>query len=407
MLFFNAPLAYAQTVDDATQNQIDETTAKINQLQQEIYKLQTELNATSKQKQTLQSAVDALNLNIQKLQKSISLTQTQISQKDAQIRKLSTGIASTSSEIGQTREGVAVSLRELAQHDDEPLGVMLLGGGTLSSFFDEAATLEAMRSSLQNKVQDLNSLKSTLQTTKSSTEQKRTELAALKQNLSDQQKGLTVAKAEQTKLLEDTKNKESNYQTLIAQKKEEQKHFEAELFELSSKLGSANASDIPSARSGILHWPLDQVFITQQFGKTSSSGRLYASGTHDGMDFRAAIGTPVRAALGGTVEEVNQGAVKNCQYGKWVLVRHSNGLSTLYAHLSSISVAKGQSVSTGQVVGFAGDTGYATGPHLHFTVYLAEAVTFKQYTCKSGKAVMIPIAPTNAYLNPLAYLPAL
>jgi len=89
-----------------------------------------------------------------------------------------------------------------------------------------------------------------------------------------------------------------------------------------------------------------------------------------------------------------------------VLVKHQNGLSTLYAHLSRISVAKGDSVSTGDAVGLAGSTGYATGPHLHFTLYLSESVTFKQYSCKNGRAVTIPIAAPNAYLNPLSYLPS-
>jgi murein DD-endopeptidase MepM/ murein hydrolase activator NlpD len=282
---------------------------------------------------------------------------------------------------------------------------MLLGGGTLSSFFDAAVALEALRSTLQNKVSDLTTLKSTLQTNKSDAEQKRAELAALKQKLSNDQKGLTAARAAQTQLLQETKNKESNYQALIKEKEEEGKRFEAALYELSAGLGSSDLSGVPAARSGVLRWPLDNVFITQQFGKTSASGRLYASGTHNGVDFRAAIGTPTKASMGGVVAEINQGAVPNCQYGKWVLIKHGNNLATLYAHLSSISVTKGQTVSTGEVLGFSGNTGYATGPHLHFGVYLADAVTLKQYTCKSGKTVTIPIAPINAYLNPQAYLP--
>lgn len=102
--------------------------------------------------------------------------------------------------------------------------------------------------------------------------------------------------------------------------------------------------------------------------------------------------------------EVNYGAVPNCQYGKWVLIRHANGLATLYAHLSDVSVQKGGAVATGQMIGFSGNTGYATGPHLHMGVYLAEAISFKQYTCKSGYTVTIPIAPISAYLDPLSYL---
>ena len=104
---------------------------------------------------------------------------------------------------------------------------------------------------------------------------------------------------------------------------------------------------------------MNDVFVTQQFGKTVDSVRLYASGSHDGVDFRAQTGTAIKSALDGTVIEVNHGAVQYCQYGKWVLVRHGNGLTTLYAHLSRIDVSKGDSVATGQVLGYSGNTGYS------------------------------------------------
>ncbi len=88
-------------------------------------------------------------------------------------------------------------------------------------------------------------------------------------------------------------------------------------------------------------------------------------------------------------------------------MRHSNGLSILHAHRSYLAVNQGQQVATGDLLGYSGDTGYATGPHLHLTVYVASAVTFKQYTCNSGQSAFSPIVPLNAYLNPLSYLPSL
>jgi murein DD-endopeptidase MepM/ murein hydrolase activator NlpD len=112
----------------------------------------------------------------------------------------------------------------------------------------------------------------------------------------------------------------------------------------------------------------------------------------------------VVSALGGEVVATNEEVADACQYGKWVLVRHGNGLTTLYAHLSSISVAKGAVVKTGQLLGYSGATGYATGPHLHFTVYASDAVQFKAYTCRSGKTLNVPVAAFSAYLDPMKYL---
>lgn len=388
------------------QDQIDSNTAQVNQLRAEIAKLQSQLDATTKQKNTLQNAVATLDLNIKKATTQITLTNTQITQKDREIARLSGGIATTSATIGTTREEIANSLRGLYQLDRESVAVQLLGGNSLSEIFNESVALGTLRDNLQLRIEDLSDLKETLTTSKNTAQNARAQLASLQAQLAQQKQSLAIARQSQSDLLAQTKNQESSYQALIAQKKAEQSAFEAELVRLAKGLGTADTSSAATAARGVLRWPVDTPTITQHFGNTSfAQSGAYSGNGHNGIDFRASIGTPIKAALAGTVQEINQGAVKNCQYGKWVLVKHDNGITSLYAHLSSIAVSKGDRVSTGQVVGYSGDTGYATGPHLHFTVYVSSAVTFKTYTCNSGKTAFIPIAPLNAYLNPLSYLP--
>ncbi len=402
LIMLVAPLAHADTIQD----QIDANTAQIAQLKDEITKLQSQLDATSKQKQTLQTAVSALDLNIKKLSTQISLTNTQITQKDREISKLSGGIATTTTTIGTTQGEIADALRNVNQLDNESVAAQVLAGQSLSDVFDEFLALGALRDNLQNRVDSLSHLKNVLTTNKNTAENARAQLAALKSQLGQQQQSLAIARQSQNDLLTQTKNQESSYQALIAQKKAEESSFENELIKLAKGLGTADVSSAAAARHGIFAWPLDSVSITQYFGNTSfAQAGAYNGQGHNGVDFRASIGTPVKATLDGTVQEINQGAVKNCQYGKWVLVKHNNGLTSLYAHLSSIAVSPGQHVSTGSILGYSGDTGYATGPHLHLTVYVSSAVTFKTYTCNSGKTAYIPIAPLNAYLNPLSYLP--
>jgi len=85
---------------------------------------------------------------------------------------------------------------------------------------------------------------------------------------------------------------------------------------------------------------------------------------HQGLDIRSAMGTPVHVTAAGRV--VSTGF--NSGYGKNVLVAHASGLTTLYAHLSSITVKEGQPLRAGQTIGRVGNTGFTTGPHLHFEV---------------------------------------
>jgi murein DD-endopeptidase MepM/ murein hydrolase activator NlpD len=115
--------------------------------------------------------------------------------------------------------------------------------------------------------------------------------------------------------------------------------------------------------SGILQPPLGGP-VTSPFGArnhpVTGEDKL-----HDGTDFGAACGTPVRAAAQGVVGEV--GRAKG--YGNRVTIRHANGLETLYGHLARIDVRTGEEVSTSTTIGRVGSTGLSTGCHLHFGVY--------------------------------------
>jgi murein DD-endopeptidase MepM/ murein hydrolase activator NlpD len=110
----------------------------------------------------------------------------------------------------------------------------------------------------------------------------------------------------------------------------------------------------PSAAG--LVWPCDGVVVS---GFGMRWGRM-----HEGIDIGCAYGTPNRAAAAGTV--IYSGWLGG--YGNLVVIDHGNGLSTAYAHASSLLVAVGQSVSQGETVSLVGSTGNSSGPHLHFEV---------------------------------------
>ena len=116
----------------------------------------------------------------------------------------------------------------------------------------------------------------------------------------------------------------------------------------------------------------------------------------------------MKAALSGTVTEIESTNIRSgCQYGKFVLVKHANGLSTIYAHLSSVNVSKGSTVTTGEVIGYSGNTGYSTGPHLHFGVYASEGikvVTADQLGSTYCAGIKTVAANPEAYLDPMLYL---
>ena len=133
----------------------------------------------------------------------------------------------------------------------------------------------------------------------------------------------------------------------------------------------------------------------------------YAGKGHNGIDIRASNGTEILSAESGTVRGVGDTdeVCRRASYGKWILIDHGNNLTTLYAHLSLVKVLPGQAVSRGELIGYSGNSGYATGPHLHFSVFAHEAVEIGNLKSKvCGRIMTLPLSPFNGYLDPLNYL---
>ena len=120
--------------------------------------------------------------------------------------------------------------------------------------------------------------------------------------------------------------------------------------------------------TGTLQWPLPVAgTITSQFGHRVDPITGEVS-SHTGTDIACAEGTPILAAADGTVTVANGLDSWGGSYGYYVQIDHGGGLETLYAHCSSICVTTGQQVQAGQVIGYVGHTGRATGSHLHLEV---------------------------------------
>ena len=125
----------------------------------------------------------------------------------------------------------------------------------------------------------------------------------------------------------------------------------------------------------------------------------YVHHWHNGLDFAASIGTPILAAEAGVVAATANEDLycPHGAYGKFIVINHNDGLTTLYGHLSRPLVTVGQVVKRGQLIGYSGATGDVTGPHLHFTV-------FAQSTYYLSNSKYCGPLPQGGDLNPSGYL---
>lgn len=110
-------------------------------------------------------------------------------------------------------------------------------------------------------------------------------------------------------------------------------------------------------------WPTTSRVISSSFGYRSDPFKGL-SAFHSGVDIAGNLGDPIYAALGGEVMAAEQMGAR----GKYIVIKHSNGLETWYMHLKEMNVSAGDTVTKGQIIGLLGNTGRSTGPHLHFQV---------------------------------------
>ncbi|HEY4528492.1 MAG TPA: peptidoglycan DD-metalloendopeptidase family protein [Candidatus Paceibacterota bacterium] len=400
---------------ESINRQIDTIRRERESLVAEQQRLQAELDKTTREGQSLGTVLKSLDATRNKLLTDIKITQSKIAQADLNIQELESNMTTAERQIEAHRTAIGSALQTLSNYDKRPLALDFLASQNFSDIWRDRTELQGLSTSLEGEVASLRVAKTNLMIEKEKNEKKKAEILFLKKELDGQKVVVEESKKAKEKLLAETKNKEALYAQMLTENLRRQKEFEEDLYKLESELRiTLDPTLVPAKRPGLLSWPLDNVYITQRFGKTAGAERLYASGSHNGVDFRASQSTPVKAMLSGRVlGSDNTDDERGCgSYGRWVLVEHGNGLTSVYAHLSGSLVKNGETIATGQVIGYSGGTpgysgsGYSTGPHLHVGLFASQGVEVRLFTQSRGcKNSYVPIADVRAYLDPLAYLP--
>ncbi len=407
-LTFGMGLVYGQTTNELI-NKIEEKNNEIKKLEEEIKQYNIEVDNASKQAVTLKNTLKTLDLTKKKITTDISLTENKINKTTLTIEQLDSEIDKTENNISTNKIAIINAMKEVQSLEDTNIMQILLSNKNISEIWTEIDHIQEAQKVIRNKSKELVQLKSEMETKQKNLKGQKNSLVNLKEDLNGKKLAVVYTAKEKENLLTQTKNKEDTFKQLVKTTEEKKAQFEKEVYEYESQLNLLVDKDkYPAPKNGILSWPLDNVYITQKFGKTVDSQKLYVSGSHNGVDFRASVGTKVKNVLDGTVVGTgNTDLYPGCySFGKWVMVKHDNGLSTIYGHLSVISSNVGQRIETGGLIGYSGNTGYSTGPHLHISLYATQGVRIEKYVNSRGcKQVTMPLADIKAYLDPLAYLP--
>ena len=400
-----ASFSFAATQQEL-QDAINKKNAELQQVNNQILETQKQLEATQQTGSTLKKTITNIDKQVNQLNLNIHSSEITIEKLNLEISSLQYDITDTEVKVYSKKEAIDEILRQLQQtSEDTPLTVFLKGDQLTDGFF-ELQSLKDLNKNLTDNVAQLNvledQLNGALQEATNKNQQKKSENQTLKNK-----KSITEdLKQEKQTLLQQTKNQEKTYQQQLSNLEKQQIAIADEITKFEADLRSSfNTSLLPTKRPGVFSWPIKMTNdggtgrITQEYGVFSY---LYKGKSHNGIDIGGTpIGTPVYAAADGQVQTIgdnDKSSYQKYQYGKYILLKHNNNLSTLYAHLSRIVVGAGTSVSRGDLIGYSGNTGYSTGPHLHFGVYWAPSIIMKSIPPAHG---LVPIGVT---VNPGDYL---
>lgn len=343
--------------------------------QKDIDALKDKLESTAAERKKLERELDSLDGQKTDIVKEISVLDRQISAKEEEINLHTDIIADMGAMIEQKQGEIEVAqVKEDEQYarlkarvrvmyesgDTSYLGVLLES----DDFFDFLSRFEIVSqiSTYEKKVvEELKATKEQIITQKQEIETAKAEEIVLKDSLAAKKSDLD---AQMTKRNSDMKNIEDikegeleKYEQITA----EEERMNAEIKKKIAELAAQNKGDYVG---GTFTWPAPgYTRITSQFGMRLHPV-LHVYKLHTGVDVGAPAGASIVAANGGTVIT----ATYNSALGNYTVIDHGGGVATLYAHQSKQLVSKGDKVSKGQQIGKVGNTGYSTGPHLHFEI---------------------------------------
>ena len=362
LLPISGPVSAVPSVYAVTQSEIDDLKEQADdldnqreQLQQQLKEIQSDKSKALEQKELLEQQINAAQAEINNIQSQIDKYSELISLKEEEL-------AQAEAEEAELYDQFCKRVRYMEEEGEVSYWSILFGSDDFSDLLDNFIMVEefiqydndlmngilALQDQIAADKADLETSKADQETAKARQVEVRSEL----QSQQDQVDALIDEISGQEDLLE---QQEAKLRSAANAMDEEIKRLEKEMADQISNVVSESG----------FQWPLPSSWntLSSLFGSRTHpiTGR---PNNHTGIDIPASRNTEIYAAKSGVVVT----STYNSSYGNYVVVSHSDGTSTLYAHMNRRNATVGQTVSQGQVIGYVGTTGSSTGNHLHFEI---------------------------------------
>lgn len=364
----------AQQKIDSLKGDINEVQAYIEELDKQVAMYQEQIDACNEQIDEYQNQIDEYEAQNQELQKQIDALNAQIDEYNAQIDELNEQIDGKYDELKDL-------IRSSYINGETSAIEVLLCSDDFSDYLTKVQFVSSLADYEQGLIDDINGDIQVIDETVAKIDAEKASIVEIQNQIDEKIAAIeelqTAVEANKVKVeanqnaIQEKVNESSNYLASLNDQSAEYQNkiaeYEAAIAEFDKQIENlirANAS----SGSGTLPNSSGLICPLQYSGVYLSSGYYRSDGSsHGALDlcvYGGTYGLNISAAESGTVVTASY----HWSYGNYVVIDHGNGLSTLYAHCSSLAVGAGQSVSKGQTIAYVGSTGNSSGPHLHFEV---------------------------------------
>lgn len=352
-------------IDTSAAGSVSSMQKELDDIAKKKEALENELNKISEKKEEELEKKGIIDEQINATKSEIGLLNNMISTLDSQLDAAEKELESAEQQINENLELSKNRIRSAYEQGDASMLEIIAQS---KNIYDLISKVEIVSRITQKD----NELIESIRINKAIIEEKRAEIKADKdksekaaQQLSSKKNQLEKKQDASERLIDEINSDEAATKRAVeaAEKAEEQLQNE-----IRAALAAASSQGFSGVvDSGDFMWPLDSKYrnITSPFGyRTHPVTGVYK--LHSGCDISSSgiRGASIYAAKGGTVMKAGY----NRGYGNYVLINHGDGYATLYGHADTLLVSAGQVVNKGDVIGYVGNTGYSTGPHLHFEV---------------------------------------
>ena len=351
--------AVTQAEIDALKGNAGKLAEQKKDIQAQLKAVQADKSNALKKKELLEDQIDLIRQEIANINEQIAMYDQLIAEKTVELER------AEADEKAQF-DLFCQRMRHMEEQGETSYWSILFASGDFSELLDNYMMIEEIIQYDNQVIDSLVSLQEKVTNDRTALEEAQSEQEEAKARQMAAQDELKAQEDEVDKLITEISAQEDLLEEMEEELNKAAKALDAQI-KAKEREYAAQVANVPS-ESGYL-WPLPGGYNTIS---SLAGGRIHPvtgkPGNHAGIDIPAPSGTNIYAAKSGVVIHAAKGTGSSWSYGNYVIVSHSDGTSTLYAHMSRIGCKEGQTVKQGDVVGYVGTTGRSTGNHLHFEV---------------------------------------